>query len=233
MPLGTRRRSAPASGLGRERLGGPHRARPRRRRPCRATRRAPPDSPQTACARSRTAAPARRDGSGCSSATSAVRERRGLDHDDPCRRARESRRRRYYACRARSAASRSRQAGWRRAAAGSRCGRRRGTGCCSCAPNIRPADDVLGHLVDGAGGEDVAACRAPSGRRVRSTERLECCARWGCRGRRRRRRARRSSRIGPRRLIDLGEGLVPARLDELAPSRLISGVRTRSGSSCS
>ena len=91
-----------------------------------------------------------------------------------------------------------------------------------------PGRDLLGHLVDRAGGEDVASSPAPSAEPARRGC-WRSCGRPGCRRRRRPRRGRARSSSGGRR-PSISAKASSQVASSKPPSRLISGVRTRSES---
>ena len=107
-----------------------------------------------------------------------------------------------------------------------------GTGTLRPSPNMRPARDLLGHLVDGRGRVDVLGAERLAAARARRGARRGC-GRRGCRCRRRRRRgrARRGSARG--RAVDRLERLVPGRLDAARRRAGPAASVSRSGSSCS
>ena len=112
-----------------------------------------------------------------------------VDHDDLAA-ARADRRAAGRARRARSSGCRWRPAGWRRAqqvVGAVEVGHRDAS---APVPNISAAGHLLGHLVDGARREDVAACPSALKQHAAVEQRRRGCARPGCRGRRRPRRGR-------------------------------------------
>ena len=117
-----------------------------------------------------------------------------------------------------------------RASAGAACGRGPGPGS-SAARRTSARRDVLGHLVDRRGREDVLACRAPCEHAAVELRRRGC-GRTGCRRRRRRRRGRgpRGSAAAAGRSRRTPRPRSPRRSSPSRPRT--SGVRRRSGSWC-
>ena len=105
--------------------------------------------------------------------------------------------------------------GSRRASAGSRCGRCRARRSTKGSPYSRPRRHVLGHLVDGAGGEDVARAQRLA-QRARVEAARAASGRSGCRGRGATASRPCSAITAVSRSSHHGERLVPAHRDELA-----------------